>query len=61
MQNVKELTVQEMQKTIGGDDVNCAINTVGGALTGGFGGGVVGFFGSCVRWGYNKKPQHGWH
>lgn len=63
MQNIKEMNVQEMQKIIGGGnaDVNCAINTVGGAVTGGFGGGVVGFLGSCVKWGYNKKPQHGWH
>lgn len=39
MQNIKEMNVQEMQKVIGGGnaDANCAINTVGGAVTEGFG------------------------
>jgi hypothetical protein len=42
----------------GNADVNY---TIGEAATGGLGGGVVGFLGSCVKWGYIKKPQHGWH
>lgn len=39
MQSIKEMNVQEMKKVIGGGnaDANCAINTVGGSVTGGFG------------------------
>ncbi|MGG5330150.1 hypothetical protein IGI46_001280 [Enterococcus sp. AZ163] len=62
MQNVKTLSVQEMQQTIGGSgtDATCVINTVGGYATGNLGGALVGFLGSCVHWGYNKKPVNGW-
>ncbi|WP_429973139.1 hypothetical protein [Enterococcus sp. AZ163] len=51
-----------MQQTIGGSgtDATCVINTVGGYATGNLGGALVGFLGSCVHWGYNKKPVNGW-